>query len=1174
MSRSIKANVTGHRDGEYIIPFPSNRVQNAYPSLLVFIPISVTRQYLRPLSFYFLVICALAFVKEISPFHPMSQFIPVVLVLSVSVFRETIQEKRRQEEDLRVNTQTARVNRSGKWVETKWEDMAVGDVVMIASDSPSPADMVMVASSSPGNSAYIQTTNLDGESNFKPRFGIDKAVATLDLMTAPIQTEQRRPELIIHAEAPRSDLDWFQAEAVFHLMSNKEIDMAEVDPSDPLSPSSRKGEMLKMNAVEVCQLTVKNFIPREATIKGAEWIIGVIVYTGPDTKVLLGQQKPQYKMSKIDKITNQLVLLIMFLQVSISSLIAGGAIIADLQPRWWLNLTRDSRYEYPTALLGFFSFFACMLLITMMIPISMVISLEIAKVYQAVFMRRDEAMPGAATPSQALNDDLGQIGYILSDKTGTLTSNELVLKVATVNGVAYPDLVSLGKENDAKKNPIVLLFVDALSLCHDIAPNWSSNQETTSKVTSMSSIGGMKSVANKERAIRSGASTPAGGDLPSLEGLSYCGESPDEMCLVSACSNFLGKTMTKRSQSGIVIFDHGMRISRRWGIVRMNSFDNARRRSSIIVSKPPPESISSQEQQGDDSYYVFVKGSDDAVMPCCRFESVDEKKNRDVCQNMINKYAKESLRTLVFGFKRISKSQLLKLDSTFTSPDKLLSELESGLTLLGCTGTEDRLQEGVPGSIERLRIAGIAVWMITGDKLDTAVEISKSANLISPQMNVVTIDIETEAKGGDDRELALNRLKAANDNVAAVITGRSIRHLVTHDNDDEFIQILLQCKSVVVCRSTKDQKAQMVSLIQKVIKGQVLVLAIGDGANDVPMIKKADVGVGIAGKEGRQAAQNADYVVTQFKHLERLVLFHGRLNYVRTSKMVLYFLFKNLVLSFPFAIHTVISTLFSSSMLVTSTVGMSFNTVLTSIPVFVLGLLERDVSPNDRLISFASVSAHALAQAYPKLYMTGRQNRMFTRRLLGSVFVSALLIGTWIYMICLLPLGGLYTTNSQGKMLHHWDVSVAYFIGVFTVDTAAAVLISEGLTMPMVFAVAFSAFACVTFLISDAFDASSPAGKSLWILITEAPIGLPILLLAFLPPIMVGVGVKSWKYRFDPTARMVWQEAKHRADRRRAALSSSPSSRKAEIAAQDIIYGEKSVFYRPEEFEEAPLIPH
>ena len=1209
MGRSVAARVTAVTGDEYVTPYPPNKVQTSYPSLLLFIPVSVVRQYLKPLSLYFLVICFLSFVKILSPFDPIFQLLPVLIVLSISVFRECVQEAKRQKEDKRLNSQKTRINREGKWVEVRWEEVGVGDVILVPSDSPVPADIVMVASSNPGNSTYIQTTNLDGETNFKPRFGLDKAVVTLDMITGPTLTPgiTRRPEIVIHAEAPRSDLDWFLGEAVFHINESTEITL----PSDPLSPSgvsdlpdlvpatptSGIKRSIRMEPIEVCQLSIKNFIPREAVIKGTEWVIGVVVYTGVETKVLLGQQKPAYKVSKIDRITNQLVMLIILIQIGMAICTAAGTLTALRTTRWWLNIEDGGKSDMNPVLAFVISFFSCILLITAMIPISLVISLEIAKVCQAVFMVNDEAIPGTKAPSQALNDDLGQIGYILSDKTGTLTTNELVLKECTIGGVVYPDLVSIKQACD-KGDDVVNTFVDGLSVCHDVSPNWSSDL-ATSGATRLSSIWAMKNATNKERALKSGASTP-GGEVAA--GTTYCGESPDEICLVNACAQSLGRILNRRSGASLTVVNPAG-MSRRWGIVRFNAFDNLRRRSSIIVSKP---------ELGDDKYLVFVKGSDDAVLPLCRFQSAAEQEEKTITESSLKNYAKRSLRTLVVAYKVLSKAELLKLDSQFGSDRaNLINQIESGLTLLGCTGTEDRLQDGVQGSIHRMRIAGIAIWMITGDKLDTAVEISKSAYLISPGMDTVVIDIpdcdcasptslgsqSSAAKSSDtlsvtnptmpkwfnseQREICLHNLEdalARSDQVSAVVTGRSIKHLVPPlgYDDGRLIGSLLLCKSVVVCRSTKDQKAQVVKLIQTAVKGEVLVLSIGDGANDVPMIKQADVGVGVEGKEGRQAAQNADYVITKFSHLERLLLFHGRLNYVRTSKMVLYFFFKNLVLTFPFMLHQMVSAHFSSSVLVTSNISLSFNTLLTSIPVFALGLMERDVSPNDRLVGFGTVSAEKLAQNYPKLYMTGRQNRMFTRRLLGTVFVAAVLVGSWIYLASVIPLISNNAANKTGLTLDHWSLSQVYFLGVFVVDTAAAVLISEGVTIPMVLSIVYSCLICVLFFVSDAQDPLNPAGMAIWELISQTKILLPVLLIVCAPPVLIGIGLRAWRRRFSPTARMIWQQAKDRGDRRRKLIK---RLRKGQWGSQfqlqrnmTLIEQKHSFVYDPENLETQKLL--
>jgi phospholipid-translocating P-type ATPase (flippase) len=1076
----------------------------------------------------------LLFIKEISPYNPITQLIPVLLVLSVSVFRETLQELDRQREDRRLNLQKTRVNFEGEWVETNWKDVCVGDLVMVLVDQPSPADLVMIASSSAGNTAYIQTTNLDGETNFKSRCGIDKAASAIDMMTSTDRSGPM-PEITVKAEPPRSDLDWFQGEISFQHFEDS-------------SPKQ-----------QVETLSVRNFIPREGVVRGTDWIIGIVTYTGKDTKVLLGNQRPDYKTSKIDRMTDQLVMVILFLQFSIAIYMGvSGALATTTTPHWWL----DDALSPSTFLRAIFDALSCVILITQMIPISLIISLEIAKVYQAKLMEGDVEIPATRAASQALNDDLGQIGYVLSDKTGTLTSNELVLKVATIEGKPYPDLSSVRLAG--KTNHHVELFIEALAVCHDVSPTWTTVEAPSA--SARKSILSMKSDAKKHRSLKenSGATTPldesglssARNVLP--PGLSFCGSSPDEICLVTACAENLGLTLHKRTHSYLV-FTHVEKGEISYKIVRFFEFDNLRRRSSIVILN-----------ECDDSVSVFVKGSDDAVLPRCLPSPATSE-----TEASLQFYARQSLRTLVFGHKKMTKTDWDQMVAQYPVSKDLIEEVESGLTLLGCTGTEDRLQDGVQGSIQRMRTAGISVWMITGDKLDTAIEISKSANLIAPTMKVITFDIAEDLEGDftclHDLEVAVEVTQ-----VAAVVTGRSIRHLV---KTDRFINGLLKCKSVVVCRSTKDQKAQMVELVQHTVKGKVLVLAIGDGANDVPMIKKADVGIGIAGKEGRQAAQNADYIISQFSHLDRLLLFHGRLNYVRTSKMVLYFLFKNLVLCLPFVIHAAVVSLFSSSALMTSTMGLSFNAMLTALPVFALGLVERDVSPNDHLVSVDGIKGHELAQAYPRLYVTGRENRMFSRYLLGSMFVASVLCGCWIYLCSVGPLVST-AINADGYPGDHWGVSDVYFLCVFIVDTASVLIISDGVTTPMTLTIVYSTVGCITFLISNALDPSTLGGFSLWELITKTVLAFPIILIASLPPILTGIAGKGWKYRFDPTARMVWQEAKERADKRRAVLrkmDNSPKNVREKIQNQykAVLNSGRSFFYRPDDADKefkAPLI--
>ena len=1224
--RSVAVRVSAHESGVDQHVYPSNKVATAYPSLLIFIPISIVRQYVKPLSFYFLIMTALSFFPAISNGSPYTQLVPVLLVLSVSVYRETSQERNRQREDNRTNSQITRINRDGKWVEVAWQNVCVGDVVLVAGDQPSPADLVLVASSSPGNTAYIQTTNLDGESNFKPRFGIDKAVVTLDLMTskqvgggvAVPSKSGHKPEIIVHADTPRSELDYFSGQAVFHVSDSLATRGGQifVEPVSDDSPGSvvdaqkLAKKPVNMQPIEVCDLSIKNFVPRESVIKGAEWVVGIVVYTGSDTKVLLGQDKPRYKVSKIDTMTNRLVLAILALEIATAILSAIRTLTVLSDPRWWLFGTNQLLSRYDQALEAVLSGFACLVLIASMIPISMVVSLEIAKVFQAQFIELDVEIPGTKTPSQALNDDLGQIGYVLSDKTGTLTSNELVLKKATIGNVVYETLDEIRDQlgNNTSHSFIVSwlpnskeeLFVFSLVFCHDITPQWAGGEEEAGGKTKSDpndfTITKMKIATKQERDIKSVEASLAasravsrvpsrdtsrrGSRANSLEiggiertttsassthlrdifkDLSYCGESPDEICLVNACARSFDRVLTKRTQSSFsVVLGNGG--TRKFEIVKFFPFTNSRRRSSVVMSV-----------KGEDTCVVFVKGSDDAMLPCCVFETAEDKEAKLRTELSVNSYAKESLRTLVFAYKTISRKDLVR--------EKVLDFVESGLTLIGCTGTEDKLQEGVQGSIHRLRMAGIAVWMITGDKLDTAVEISKSANLISPEMHVVTIDIGQESKP-EDVESSLVQLESAlgSPHVCSVITGRSIGFISTSSSNlglaKRLIGSLVRCQSVVVCRSTKDQKATVAKMIQDFVHSRVLVLAIGDGANDVPMIKQANVGIGIAGKEGRQAAQNADYVLTQFSHLERLLLFHGRLNYVRTSKMVIYFVFKNMLLVLPFIYNSLFVALSSSPTIISSTMALSFNTVLTSLPVFALGLFERDISPSDRLVGFGNVSARKLAQSYPKLYMTGRQNRMFSISAIGNMFFVALVMGIWVYLVALMPLNDMGAVNEAGKVLDHWGMSWVFFVSVFSIDTIAVVLISDGITAIMVWAVVYSFAVCFSYFVSDIFDPSNQSGDILHVLISGTWTIWPVVSLAALPPIMVLIAVKSWIYRFNPTARMIWQEAKRRAEIRTRIKARLGQQRNNFFTNQmvkrnkSILDQPRSAVYQPDRLEE------
>jgi phospholipid-transporting ATPase len=231
--------------------------------------------------------------------------------------------------------------------------------------------------------------------------------------------------------------------------------------------------------------------------------------------------------------------------------------------------------------------------------------------------------------------------------------------------------------------------------------------------------------------------------------------------------------------------------------------------------------------------------------------------------------------------------------------DKAAELLEHDLYLLGATAIEDRLQEGVPDTIHTLQMAGIKVWVLTGDRQETAINIGMSCKLVSEDMTLLIVNEENHAdtKANLQKKYDAVRNQAASgeyDTLALVIDGKSLTFALEKDMEKLFLDLAVMCKAVICCRVSPLQKALVVKLVKRHLKA--ILLAIGDGANDVSMIQAAHVGVGISGVEGLQAARSADVAIGQFRYLKKLLLVHGAWSYQRISKVILYSFYKNIAM--------------------------------------------------------------------------------------------------------------------------------------------------------------------------------------------------------------------------------------------------------------------------------------
>lgn len=324
--------------------------------------------------------------------------------------------------------------------------------------------------------------------------------------------------------------------------------------------------------------------------------------------------------------------------------------------------------------------------------------------------------------------------------------------------------------------------------------------------------------------------------------------------------------------------------------------------------------------------------------------------------------AREGLRTLVIGRKKLSTHQYRDFSNQYKEASMSLQRrdssmarvvkdhLERNLELLGVTGVEDKLQKDVKPSLELLRNAGIKIWMLTGDKVETAQCVAVSAKLVSRTQYIHTITKLPSAPSASSALDALSLLGSKSDSTALLIDGESLSYFLTHHRQ-EFISLAVLLPAVIACRCSPTQKADVASLIRHHTRKRVA--CIGDGGNDVSMIQAADVGIGIVGKEGRQASLAADFSITQFHHLTKLLVWHGRNSYKRSAKLAQFVIHRGLIISVCQTVYS-IATKFEPHALYRDWLLVGYATVYTMAPVFSL-VLDTDVD-------------EGLANLYPELY--------------------------------------------------------------------------------------------------------------------------------------------------------------------------------------------------------------
>ncbi|KAJ3327112.1 hypothetical protein HDU76_012352 [Blyttiomyces sp. JEL0837] len=982
--------------------FLHNRITTAKYNIFTFIFRFLFEQFSKYANLFFLFIGCIQQIGDLSPTNKFGTLLPLSIVLFASGVKETLEDLKRHRQDAETNARPVKVLVGSEFVEKKWRDVVVGDIVRIENGQFFPADIVLLSSSEPDALAYIETSNLDGETNLKIRQGLQETSHLLS------PEEVARLEGVIKSELPNNSLYTFEGTL---RLEHKEVAL---DPSQLLL--------------------------RGAMLRNTRWVYGAVVFTGHETKLMKNATATPIKSTKVERYVNTQIVFLFIILLSMATICSLGSLIRTLHEPFETEVIM-----LDPAVVGanfFWNILTFMILFNNLIPLSLIVTMEFVKFSLGSLINSDMDMYHEAsdTPATArtssLVEELGQIDYIFSDKTGTLTCNVMDYKMCSIAGIAYADVVPDEKKpriNDEGKEVGYYDFRRLLSNLESHSTSWFINEFLTLLAVCHTVI--PETVDDEPGKIV------------------YQASSPDEGALVKGAAT-LGYTFTTRKPKSVLITHHEK--EEEYEVLNICEFNSTRKRMSSLIRMP------------DGKIKLYIKGADTVIL-----ERLAKEGNPYVDQTCVHleEYASDGLRTLCIAYRDIPDEEYAEWSKVYDKAattinnrqealDQAAEMIEKDLILLGATAIEDKLQDGVPDTIHTLATAGIKLWVLTGDRQETAINIGYSCKLLTEEMSLIVCNEDTHFETKEFLEKKLMAVKAGLgpaelpapssfdgfislfsnskkckidkdalaevEPLALIIDGRSLGFALEDDIKMIFLELACMCRAVVCCRVSPLQKALVVKLVKKNVYGAVT-LAIGDGANDVGMIQAAHVGVGISGMEGLQAARSADFAIAQFRFLRKLLLVHGGWAYSRLSKLILYSFYKNITL-YLIQLWFAFDNGFSGQTLFESWTQSAYNVGFAILQPVAIGIFDQYVSAR-------------MLDRYPQLYKLGQRSEFYNHTAfwswIGNSFFHSLIMYytmAWIY--------GEDTMLSDGRIANNWLFGqMVYTTDLITITWKAALIV-------------------------------------------------------------------------------------------------------------------------------------
>ena len=934
--------IVGFRDKSYNITHWSNKVENNKYNMLLFLPTVIYNQFKQFGNFFYLVMAISQFIPDIKVGFLFAYVSPLCVVVIVSLLKELIDDVNRRIQDLKTNSTKVttiqfiknKKNKNSlkelKKIKKSYSNLKIGDIIELNKDEKVPADIIVLKTfnESEDSNTFIRTDQLDGETDWK-------------LRKAPGITQKLNEAQILELNG------FINYEPPSKFIYNFE---------GFISIKNSEGNIIKE------ALGLENTM-WESTILATQKIIGIVIYTGKETRARMNSSMPKIKLGIVDHELNMVTFYLFCIMLC-------AAMFLTLLKGYYSRM--------------FFTFFKFIVLFCAIIPIALRVNLVISKTFFSVRINKDKSIPETIARNSTIPEELGRLSYIFSDKTGTLTKNEMIFKNIAMetdqfgqesfndlkdiledecktNDAPLLDIYNKLKENDEINNNDIINEDNNNTSINNNKNLIDDSPSSTDNLISNENIKEKKphSHRKKHKKLRRSRNKIIKDTITSMllcnnvtpiisnenpDIITYQASSPDEIALVKFAEK-LNMRLIYRTDKEIKIKNISGTIEE-YNILANFPFSSDTKRMGIILQN---------KKYGHIIFYL--KGAENVMMNFVKKEYVGYIKENT--ENLATK----GLRTLVLTQKLIPQKEfkiwfdeyseaLTSMDNRKQKLRDVISKLENNMEFLCVTGVEDLLQNEVATTIDNLRNAGIKLWMLTGDKVETATCISISTGLKAKNHKIFTLTYD-QIKDEENPENEINKLKEKleeyNNKIMIdphlfILDGDTL-DLALKQCQKEFYESAMQAPSVVCCRCSPTQKRLIVKNIKKYTNCRTA--AVGDGGNDVAMIQEADVGIGIVGKEGLQASLASDYSIKEFKNLSILILWWGRIAYKNTSTMANFIVHRGLIIAFCQFFFSLMF-YFNPVPLYNGFLTFGFSTIFTNLPIISI-LLDQDVDKKNVL---------------------------------------------------------------------------------------------------------------------------------------------------------------------------------------------------------------------------------